>query len=56
MSLTAATRFNEVRKRWTRADCKELQDSGLWEREKLELVEGELISKKGKNWKHVGAA
>jgi Uma2 family endonuclease len=43
------------RKRWTRSDCKALEATGLWEREKLELIEGDLISKMGKNWPHVNA-
>lgn len=43
------------RKRWTRSDCKALESTGLWEREKLELIEGDLISKMGKNWPHVSA-
>lgn len=43
------------RKRWTRADCQSLEASGLWDRERLELIEGDLISKMGKNWPHVNA-
>ncbi len=41
------------RKRWTRAECVALEASGVWEQQKLELVEGELISKMGKNRPHV---
>jgi len=41
------------RKRWTRAECKSLEASGVWDALKLELVEGELISKRGKNRPHV---
>jgi len=41
------------RKRWTREDCAPLEAAGLFERERLELVDGELISKMGKNRPHV---
>lgn len=44
------------RKRWTRADCKLFETSGLFYKERLELVDGELISKMGKNRPHVNAA
>lgn len=37
------------RKRWTRAECVALEASGLWDQQRLELVQGELISKMGKN-------
>lgn len=40
------------RKRWTRAQCASLEASGIWEREQLELVGGELISKMGKKVPH----
>jgi len=45
--------LNPPRKRWTRAECAALEASGLWDQQKLELVEGELISKMGKNRPHV---
>src|ERR1017187_941332 len=41
------------RKRWTRLECVTLEESGLWDRLHLELVNGELISKMGKNRPHV---
>jgi Uma2 family endonuclease len=41
------------RKRWTREQCATLEASGLFEKERLELVDGELISKMGKNRPHV---
>lgn len=41
------------RKRWTRAQCAALESSGIWDQEKLELIEEELISKMGKNRPHV---
>src|ERR1700729_4086874 len=41
------------RKRWTREQCAPLEASGLFEKERLELVDGELISKMGKNRPHV---
>lgn len=43
------------RKRWTRDECAPLEASGIFERERLELVAGELISKMGKNRPHVNA-
>ena len=41
------------RKRWTRADCQAFEAAGLFEEEHLELVEGELIDKMGKNRLHI---
>jgi Uma2 family endonuclease len=41
------------RKRWTRDECKLLETSGIWEQQRLELINGELISKKGQNRPHV---
>lgn len=41
------------RKRWTRQECTALEASGLWNQERLELIEGELISKMGKKRPHV---
>jgi Uma2 family endonuclease len=41
------------RKRWTRAECKALESTGLWNNEKLELIEGDLIDRMGKNRPHV---
>jgi Uma2 family endonuclease len=41
------------RKRWTRAECATLEASGLLDHERLELVEGELISRMGKKRPHV---
>lgn len=43
------------RKRWTRAECEVLESSGLLDQEKLELIDGELISKMGKNRPHVNS-
>jgi len=43
------------RKRWTREQCAPLEASGLFERERLELVDGELMGKMGKNRPHVNA-
>jgi Uma2 family endonuclease len=42
-----------ARKRWTRAECQTLEATGLWERERLELIEGDLISRMGKKRPHV---
>ena len=43
------------RKRWTRAECATLEAAGLWDQQRLELIEGELISKMGKKRPHVNA-
>ena len=40
------------RKRWTRSECVALEASGFWDRQRLELVDGELISKMGKKRPH----
>jgi Uma2 family endonuclease len=40
------------RKRWTRAECAAFEATGLWDQQRLELVEGELINKMGKNRPH----
>ena len=37
------------RKRWTRAECAVLEVLEPWDRQRLELVDGELINKMGKN-------
>jgi Uma2 family endonuclease len=44
------------RKRWTRAEHEALYESGLLNGQRLELVEGELISKMGKGRPHVNSA
>ena len=36
------------RKRWTRGECATPEISSLFEKERLELIDGELISKMGK--------
>jgi Uma2 family endonuclease len=41
------------RKRWTRAECRMLDETGLWEHQRLELIEGDLIDKMGKKRPHV---
>jgi Uma2 family endonuclease len=43
------------RKRWTRTDCAVLAASGFWDQQRLELVQGELIDKRGKKRPHVNA-
>jgi Uma2 family endonuclease len=47
--------LNPPRKRWTREQCAALEASGLFEKERLELIDGELINKMGKNRPHVNA-
>jgi Uma2 family endonuclease len=44
------------RKRWTRAECERLEALGIFEHQHVELIEGELIDKMGKNRPHVGVA
>ena len=41
------------RKRWTRYECEQLAATGLLDMEPLELIEGELINKMGKNPPHI---
>jgi Uma2 family endonuclease len=41
------------RKRWTRTECERIEATGLWDRERLELIEGELITKMSKNRPHM---
>ena len=43
------------RKRWTRYECEQLAATGLLDMEPLELIEGELINKMGKNRFHVSS-
>ncbi len=43
------------RKKWTRAECAFLDTLDFWNQQKLELVEGELINKMGKNRPHGNA-
>ena len=53
---TGPAPLDPPRKRWTRAACAALEASGLLEQERLELIEGELINKMGKNRPHVHSA
>ena len=46
-------RLDPPRKRWTRSEYDALSASGLLDHQRLELVEGELISKMGKKRPHV---
>jgi Uma2 family endonuclease len=41
------------RKRWTRLECEALESTGMWNTEKLELIEGDLIDRMSKNRPHV---
>jgi Uma2 family endonuclease len=40
---------------WTRQECATLETSGIWEQQRLELIEGDLISKRGKKRSHTNA-
>jgi hypothetical protein len=44
--------FEPARKLWTRAECAAFEATGLWDQQKLELIEGELIDKMGKKRPH----
>jgi Uma2 family endonuclease len=44
------------RKRWTRAECEKAEAAGIFDRQRHELVEGELIVKMPKNRPHVDSA
>jgi Uma2 family endonuclease len=46
---------NPPRKRWTRAECQALEAAGIFDQQRVELVEGELIDKMGKDRPHVDA-
>ena len=50
--LERAAPQSPPRKRWTRSECAVLQATGLLDQQHLELVDGELISKMGKNRPH----
>jgi Uma2 family endonuclease len=44
-----------ARKRWTRSECAALEATGMFDQQNLELIEGELIDRMGKNRPHVDA-
>jgi Uma2 family endonuclease len=46
---------NPPRKRWTRSECEVIEATGLFDQERVELIDGELISKMGKKRPHVNA-
>src|SRR5579884_3927131 len=41
------------RKRWTREECERLAASGMLDYDHIELIDGDLIDKMGKNRRHV---
>jgi Uma2 family endonuclease len=47
---------NPPRKRWTRAECERLEETGVLDTERFELIDGELIDKMSKNPPHVDIA
>jgi Uma2 family endonuclease len=47
---------NPPRKRWTRAECERLEALGIFDQQRVELIEGELIDKMRKNRPHVNTA
>lgn len=40
---------------WTRPECAPLEESGIWAQQRLELIDGELISKLGRKRPHTNA-
>ena len=44
---------NPPRKRWTRSECEVIEATGLFEQERVELIDGEIISRMGKKRPHV---
>src|SRR5260370_791085 len=48
-------RLEPPRKRWTRAELDALASTGLFDQQRLELIEGELINKMGKLPPHVNS-
>lgn len=51
--LSAAVLLNPPRKRWTRGELQAIEASGILNEQYLELVDGELINKMGKNRPHI---
>jgi Uma2 family endonuclease len=49
----APTPDQPPRRRWTRAECELMASMGLLDGERLELIDGELLRKMGKNNPHV---
>ncbi len=49
----AALPIEPPRKLWTRDQCEQLERAGLLDQQRLELVDGELFNKMGKNRPHV---
>lgn len=47
---------NPPGKRWTRAECERMEAAGIFDHQRVELIEGELIVKMSKNRPHVGVA
>jgi Uma2 family endonuclease len=43
------------RKRWTRSECAALEATGMFDQQRLELIEGELIDKMGQKRPHVNS-
>jgi Uma2 family endonuclease len=55
LSFDPPAPLSPPRKRWTRAECAAIEATGVWDQQKLELIDGELIDKMGKNQPHVTA-
>ncbi len=47
---------NPPRKRWTRAECERLEALGIFEQQRVELIEGELIDKSVKTRPEIDTA
>jgi Uma2 family endonuclease len=52
LALEPSIPVDPPRKRWTREECRSLESTGLWDLDKLELIEGDLITKVSKNRPH----
>jgi len=51
----ATASFWGRRKKWTRAECEIIQSTGVLSQQKVELIEGDLLDKMGKNRPHTNA-
>src|ERR1700734_3983830 len=56
IGLMSAALQNPPGKRWTRAECERLEAAGVFDQQRVELIEGELIVKMSKNRPHVNTA
>lgn len=55
LALSSSDPEAPLRKRWTRTECAVVESLGLWQGERWELVEGDLLHRMGRNRPHVNA-